>query len=238
MLQKALAYIVGLAENKTYTIDGETYSDRQLYRVAPYIPRAAAIEVNGLDSIVKLVRNELETFGGRILFIRVEGPRRVSVFTELDGDMEREDLYRAVCDAPDFKQGWREQEAAIIELRSAFIQNQDVDYLLDLLSRVSKEEGVTSEDNGVSQTVTAKQGIALKRLEMVKSRVSLSPYRTFTEVEQPESEFILRLDDEGRVGLFEADGGKWKMNAKVRIAAYFETELADETDRGRVVVMM
>lgn len=95
MLQKELAYIVGLAENKTYTINGETYSENQLHRVAPYVPRAATIEVNGLDSIVKLVRNELETFGGRILFIRVEGPRRVFVFTELDGDMEREGLYHA-----------------------------------------------------------------------------------------------------------------------------------------------
>ena len=238
MLKEALAYIVGLAENKTYTINGETYSDRKLCRVAPYVPRAEAIEVNGLDSIVKLVRNELDTFEGRILFIRVESPRRVSVFTALDAGLDRDSLYRAVCDAPDFKQGWREQEAAIIELRSAFIPNEGVDYLLDLLSRVSKEEGVTSEDNGVSQTVTAKQGIALKRLEQLKTRVSLSPFRTFTEIQQPESEFILRLDDDGRVGLFEADGGKWRMDAKARIAAYFETALAEETSGGRVVVMM
>ena len=29
-------------------------------------------------------------------------------------------------------------------------------------------------------------------------------------MEQPESEFLLRLDDDGNVGLFEADGGMWK----------------------------
>lgn len=238
MLKEAIAYIVGLAENKTYEIDGETYSDRKLCRIAPYVARPDAIEVNGLDSIVKLVRNELNTFGKQILFIRVEGPRRVSVFTDLDNDMVRDNLYRAMCDAPDFKQGWREREAAIIELRSAFIPNEGVEYLLDLLSRVSKEDAVTSEDNGVSQTVTATQGIALKRLEQLRPRISLSPYRTFTEVEQPESEFILRMDEEGRVGLFEADGGKWKLDAKERIAAYFEAALAEETGKGRVVVMM
>lgn len=74
--------------------------------------------------------------------------------------------------------------------------------------------------------------------EAGRSRVALRPYRTFTEVEQPESEFILRLDDEGRVGLIEADGGAWKMTAKASIAAYFETMLKEEVQSGSVVVML
>ena len=73
---------------------------------------------------------------------------------------------------------------------------------------------------------------------MDRSRIPLRPYRTFTEVEQPESEFILRLDDEGRVGIIEADGGAWKMTAKANIAAYFETTLAEEVHSGSVVVML
>lgn len=238
MLKEALTYLVSLKDNKTYDIHGDTYSDRELHRIVPYVARPASIDVNGLDSIVKLVHNELDILDNRPVFIRVEGPRRVSVFSTLDDDMKRDDLYRAICDAPDFKAGWREQAAAIIELRSAFIPNEDTDYLLDLLSRISKEDSVSSEDNGVSQTVTARQGIGLKSYERLKTRVSLIPYRTFSEVEQPESEFILRLDEEGRVGLFEADGGKWKLTAKERICAYFQTALNAEIEAGYVVVMM
>ena len=72
----------------------------------------------------------------------------------------------------------------------------------------------------------------------VKPRVALRPFRTFLEVEQPVSEFLLRLDDDGNVGLFEADGGMWQQTAKASIAAYFEDKLAEEVKDGKIVVMM
>lgn len=112
------------------------------------------------------------------------------------------------------------------------------DYLLDLLSRMSKDSGVTTRDNGVSQEVEARQGVSLKALVQVKPRVALRPFRTFLEVEQPESEFLLRLDDDGNVGLFEADGGMWQQTAKASITAYFEDKLAEEVKDGKIVVMM
>lgn len=110
--------------------------------------------------------------------------------------------------------------------------------LLDLLSRMSKDSGVTTRDNGVSQEVEARQGVSLKALVQVKPRVALRPFRTFLEVEQPESEFLLRLDDNGNVGLFEADGGMWEQTAKASITAYFEDKLAQEVKDGKIVVMM
>lgn len=152
--------------------------------------------------------------------------------------MDRYSLYSASCDVPGFREGFREPEQAIIELRSKFAPDEGVDYLLDLLSRINKENGVTTRDNGVSQEVEARAGISLKQMVQVKPRVTLCPYRTFLEVKQPESEFILRLDEDGNVGLFEADGGMWKMEAKRRISAYFEENLAAEIEAGKVVVMM
>lgn len=118
--------------------------------------------------------------------------------------------------------GWARE----IELRSRFAPGEGVDYLLDLLSRISKNSGVTTTDNGVSQTVEARQGVALKTVIPVKPRVPLRPYRTFQEVEQPESEFLLRLDEEGNIGLFEADGGMWKLTARQTIKAFLEKELS------------
>lgn len=241
MLKEFAAFLVGLGEDKTIVtkeINGETYAKGNIARIAPHVDRPDKITVNGLDSIAKLVRNELDLAENRPIYIRVCGPRSVEVFTTLDSYMERDYLYDAVCDAPDIKGGWMTQEEAIIKLRSSFISNEGTDYLLDLLSRICKEDNVSSDDNGVSQTVTARQGISLKHFEPVRSRISLRPYRTFTEVEQPESEFILRLDDEGRVGLIEADGGAWCMKAKDNIAAYFVEALSEEILSLRVVVMM
>lgn len=238
MLKDAIQYLVSLKDNKTYTINGETYSDRELHRIPRYVPHPFSLGVSGLDSIVKLVRNELDMFDNLPLFIRVDGARKVSVFSTYDDEMGRDTLYEASCDVPDFREGFREQENAIIELRSKFAPGDGVDYLLDLLSRISKDNGVTTRDNGVSQEVEARTGVSLKQLVQVKPRVQLRPYRTFLEVEQPESEFILRLDNDGNVGLFEADGGMWKMQAKASIVAYFEEKLAEEITGGKVVVMM
>lgn len=238
MLKEFAQYLVSLKENQTYEIHGDVYSDHDLHRIEPHVDRPSRIGVTGLDSIVKLIRNELDVLDALPLFVRVDGAREVSVFSTLDDVMERDGLYRAACDVPGFREGFRDYESAIIELRSKFIPGEGVDYLLDLLSRISKENGVTTNDNGVSQTVEARQGISLKQMVAVKPRVTLRPYRTFLEVEQPESEFLLRLDDEGNVGLFEADGGMWALTAKERIAAYFEEKLAEGVQKGNVVVMM
>jgi hypothetical protein len=80
-------------------------------------------------------------------------------------------------------------------------------------------------DNGISQTVVVQQGISLVGEENIKPRVKLCPFRTFREVEQPESEFIFRVNDDGKVGFFEADGGVWKMEAKDSIALYLKASL-------------
>lgn len=85
-----------------------------------------------------------------------------------------------------------------------------------------------AEDDGVSQRTTVKQGVQLKENVTVKGRVTLRPYRTFREVEQPASEFIFRLRSrDGGVpecALFEADGGKWKLDAVLTIKAWLETQ--------------
>ena len=238
MLKEFAQYLVSLRENRTYEINGDVYSDQELVRIPPYVARPARIHVTGLDSIVKLVRNEMDMFENQPIFIRVDGHSAISVFTTYDDDMKRDLLYGAECDVPGFCDGFRGYEQAIIELRSKFVPGEGVDYLLDLLSRVSVDNGVTTRDNGVSQEVEARQGVSLRTMLTVKPRVALRPYRTFLEVEQPESEFLLRLDGEGNVGLFEADGGMWKLEAKRRIAAWFEEKLDTEIGAGKVVVMI
>lgn len=243
MIEKALRYLVGLKDNKTYVIDGITYSDNDLVRVTERKRYPERKTVNSLDAIAKLISAEYATIGEQAgeanpLFIRVIDPKTVEVFTRPDQFQKRTYAYQAECVDADFREGWRDQQAAIIEIKSRFIPTEDSEYLLGLISRMKKEEGVRSDDNGVSQTITAKSGVSLVAVEGVKPRLNLRPFRTFREVEQPDSEFILRLDDNGRVGLFEADGGIWRMEAKDNIAAYFETRLHDMVADGRLVVMI
>jgi hypothetical protein len=240
MIEKALRYLVGLKENKTYEIDGKTYSDNSLHLVESERFYRKNLEFGSLDAIVKMLKNELHDYtdGTEPVFIRVVDHKNVEVFTRPDDRERRLFPYSAKCTDADFREGWRDQQAAIIELRSRFLPTNDSAYLLDLISRINNEEGVQSADNGVSQVVTAKKGASLMITEQVRPRLSLTPFRTFREVPQPESEFILRLDENGRVGLFEADGGIWKIEAKANIADYLSDALNLEVKSGVVVVMI
>lgn len=241
MIEKALRFLVGLKENKTYNIGGINYSDNELHQVEPVTHYPTTLEVGSLDAITKLIRAELPDYleNGEVpLFVRIDSPTAVSVFTRPDFKAKRKFIYSAFCKDANFKEGFRNQQEAIIELKSRFIPTADSVYLLDLISRINNEEGVKSEDNGVSQTITAKKGVSLMTTEQVKPRLSLQPFRTFREIPQPESEFILRLDDNGRVGLFEADGGIWKIEAKCNIQGFLEGELEKEIEAGQVVVMI
>lgn len=236
MLAKAIDKILSLKDNRTYEIGGHVYSDNPLTRIDPPIDRPKGIEVNSLDSICKLIRKEIEKVGTTVM-VRVSGSRTVEVFTTYLDDFSRNQLYTAKADVPDVRAGWRDHESALIELRSLFIPGEGTAYLLDLISRMAKDDSVKSADNGVTQTITATSGISLKASVEVKPRVVLQPFRTFLEVPQPESEFLLRIDEDGQIGLFEADGGVWKLEAKSNIADYLERELADLINGGDVIVM-
>lgn len=237
MIKEALEYLVGLKDTKLFEIDGENYADRRLERIPEIIDRPKTHKVNSLDAIVQLIKTEKDVLNAP-LFVEIDSPRQIVVYTTYDHVLTRDIPYEAVCEDCTFREGWRNHDEAIIELRSRFLPSDDADYLLDLLSCMSKEEGVTTNDNGVTQTVTAKQGVSLKENVTVKPIISLKPFRTFREVKQPESEFLLRVDEDGSIGLFEADGGIWKMEAKDNIAAYFREALAEEINQKAVFVLV
>lgn len=237
MLKAMVEKIVDLAIPKTYEVDGSVYASKDLVFIQDKKTRPCCIDVTGLDSVCKLVREERDHVGLHT-FVQVKSYREVVVFTTLDSDEERFDLYRCLADTPKVTIGqYMPYENAVIELRSLYIPGTDSNYLLQLLSSISSESKVTSTDNGVTQKVEAKSGIALNSVVEVKPRVNLQPFRTFLEVPQPESEFLLRISDRGEIGIFQADGGAWKLEASRGIADYFEVKLHDLIDKGFVTVI-
>lgn len=237
MLKSFVDRITELATPKTFEIEGRIYATHDLKLIETMKCRPKSIEVTGLDSICKLVRNEADHIGKK-LFIQVKNFKEVAVFTTLDGDEERFRLYTCVADTPNVTtSSFMPYEKAIIELRSLYIPNDDHAYLLKLISSVSSESKVTSSDNGVTQSVEAKTGIALNSMVQVKPRVTLRPFRTFVEVKQPESDFLLRISERGEIGVYPADGGVWKLEATRNIAGYFEEALKDLIASGSVVVI-
>ena len=232
MLKELIEHIQKTTQPLIQQIGGSTFAisgDGSAEEIRPTISHRDILPLHSLEALVKLVKTEA-TKAEKPLYITVPNHLTVRCFGQPNADARyfRQVYYEVkATDVPGFQNGFREHEKAIIELRSQFAPGDDVDYLLDLLSRISKEDGVTTTDNGISQSVEARQGVTLKTMVQVKPRVSLRPFRTFQEVEQPESEFLLRLNDDGDVGLFEADGGMWKLTARQTVKAFLEAELED-----------
>ena len=237
MLKEAIKEIERMAAPTIHEVDGAIFANQELVHIMDKKPMPRCIDLTGLDSICKMVRNEAAHVGLQI-FIQVKDYKSVSVFTTLDDGEDRQYLYKCTADTPAVTTDrFMAYEKAVIELRSLYIPNDGTAYLLKLLSSISNESKVTSSDNGVTQQVEAKSGIALSAMVPVEPRVTLQPFRTFIEVGQPASEFLLRINERGEIGFFPADGGVWKLEATRNVAAYFEDKLQDLIDTGAVVVI-
>lgn len=240
MIAEAIQKIIDIAKPSTEVIDGKLYSDKPMELIDTAKKHVKEIKVSGLPGLVELVKSEAILYASSDdpLFVEIVDPCYVRVFGSLDGDLDRTVWYSAAADdVPGFRSGYRTYEEFVIELRSRFVPNEGIDYLLDLFSRMDISEKSTSEDNGITQQVTVRQGISLKDMETVRPIVKLMPYRTFFEAAQPESEFLVRVDREGAIGIFEADGGMWKRTAKEYVFAWLASALLNETTDGSVKLL-
>ncbi|HRT84379.1 MAG TPA: hypothetical protein P5523_07040 [Bacteroidales bacterium] len=142
------------------------------------------------------------------------------------GDAGREVYMTAEAFAPKFNfYQFYDVESFIIAMQSCFVQNEDSDRILRIVGNIREEAVKQTGDNGISQMVTAKTGIATVEEVKVPNPVILAPYRIFREIEQPESKFVFRMQMGPRCALFEADGGAWRLNAMARIKEWLEIEL-------------
>ena len=110
-------------------------------------------------------------------------------------------------------------------LLSNFVVTVARDELFKVVKSLTNEQSMHTADDGVSQVVTVKQGVTLASNCQFKNPVPLAPMRTFTEIEQPESNFTLRVNEKANVALFEADGGAWKNDAVARVKEYLKSNL-------------
>jgi hypothetical protein len=220
-------------------VDGRKYTPASLHPVM-YNPRPDTTTVHNLRGFCGFITNDIDK---RIdkdkSLIVVDSPKNVRLISAVSGDdLGREELVTAKIDnnLKEFPFGrFLTQEEFAITFRSLFVQKNgdDFEYVLAYSSRLAGGTQIEGSDDGITQTVSVKRGMsgALKDQVALKPIVRLSPFRTFREVEQPESEFLLRVrlngNDAPTVALFEADGGAWVNHATENIVRYIQSIVAD-----------
>jgi hypothetical protein len=166
------------------------------------------------------------------LVVHVEDEGTVRVYSELDKYGRREELLRSLVIPVEFPfKRWLDRETANIEIQSKFVETGNKALLLKYIGNLTEGNSHTQTDDGVTQTATIKTGVASVGEAKAPNPIVLKPYRTFLEVDQPESSFVFRMREGLEVALYEADGGQWRNEAISNVANYFSKELNELSDR-------
>ena len=241
MLKAAIEKIQELTSAKTFMIEGKTFADKPLEEVNVTPAKPDTVKLTSLDALVQIVKKEAISTYSEHLFITVPFFNQVTCFTATHNidNFIRFNLYEAYAvDVP----GWDADvklpfEQASIALQTRCQETVDRDYALRLCSQISCGGKVTYNDNGIATSVVTQKGVALQGTETIKPLIRLKPYRTFQEVSQPESIFLIRIDERG-ISFIEADGGMWKLAARQTVKKYLEEALQDEINDGRISVAL
>lgn len=225
------------AKTEIITIGETEFVTRPVYE-PPRDPVPATLKLNTLTGLVEYINNgadgvKEDEIG---LMVHVVNERQVDVLSGTFGRADQRCTYAsatadAVLSKSDFQFGqYYDCESFVIKLLSLFEDFDGRASVLKIVGNIKEENVRQTGDDGVTQTVTARSGITRVEEVSVPNPVFLAPFRTFREVTQPLSPFVLRMK-QGHSGglptvaLFEADGGKWKLDAIQFIAEFLSSKI-------------
>lgn len=214
--------------------EGREWSSAGLRRLL-FEPKPAAVTVATLSGFVRFMAANVDGVPLEECLVVVESPKEVSLISATSGEGRERARYLEAKVDKELKEFPFEKylsvESFVIALRSQFEPSKDRDSLISYVSKVSGGSSFDLSDDGVSQQASTKKGVsgAVTEKGFTPGIVKLCPFRSFRDVPQVESEFLLRLKlidtEQAIVGcaLFEADGGRWRNDAMESIKEYLES---------------
>ena len=200
---------------KIYEVDGRQYSDAVLTPIQ--LPSPTPLEVDTLTAIKDYIERDPDGLLGNVVIL-VGGPSEVNVLSPIIGPFKQR--YRhmfAKVPRNSFRFGeFQNVENFIIALQSLFVQDDTTENILKIVGNITDGIVKAFKDDGVTQQITVRAGVTKVADIPVPNPVILRPYRTFMEIAQPASRFLLRMrsgEHAPTCALFEADGGAWALKA-------------------------
>lgn len=215
---------------QTIEAGNHTFTDRPMLRLQSDPSLPTAVDFYTLDGLAGFLEAEPDSNG----IIHVVSPTEVRVLGALTGaDAHLRPIHaRAICQTAQIRgfqfNSYVDMETLAIALQTCFEAKVGrIEELRKFCASVKSTNEIGTADDGVSQTVSAKRGIAAILETPVANPWDLAPWRTFPEIPQPTSSFILRFryDEEEPAGLFETGDLSWKVDAVKGIAGYLKSKL-------------
>lgn len=231
MLIEAFKWLAAHAEPNTIDRDGLLWCDRSLKPILRERLAPSSLVFPRLQGFVDFLNNKDINDD---IFVVVESPTSVVAYAKWNESNNldfRIQVAQATYDhQPISRVSDMRQDQFMVYGLTSFVDTPERKRLLQTVAALESGESRLSEDDGVSQVVTMKGGVKIKSVEAVKNPFTLRQYRTWSEVAQPESQYILRIGN-GSYGpilsLHDSQGDYWMLAAVQNIVSYLTKELKE-----------
>ena len=219
------------------SIGENTYASKNIQQIP--VPIASELEVFSLESVLDYVN--LNPDKSNKFIINVSDYNEVMVLGSLNENKERSMYLHAKIKSSLKLNQYLMVEDFILMLLTCFMAEPQQGALLQIASNITDELIKTNKDDGITQSVTVKSGIARLSTESLPNPVKLVPYRTFPEITQPEGLFAFRAQKTNSgpmLGLFDVDQNNWKIVTIREIKVYLNEFIAKELkDNSKVIIL-
>lgn len=235
MLVSLFKQIQESARNTIENVSGRPYATVNVNGVKD--PEPDTLEVSTLTALVDYLKTNVDAIHIDKTICHVVSPTKVNLLSALHGGFQQRSGYleaNARVRRLDFNK-FQDGEAFNIWLQSCFVEDPvfvdgqlratDKGLILQYVGNVKTDAVQTVGDDGVTQEITVKTGIASVGNVRLPNPVTLRPYRTFNEIQQPASQFVFRARSGPEFALIEADNGAWENEAVLSIKAYMEKQV-------------
>ncbi len=214
-------------------IHGIPHASKTVHPVLPpEVPKLALASLSGLVDFIKANKDGIDLSQ---VILTVDSYQTATMRSKVLSPHQRREIFAVAAALPiePFKFGsFDDLESFSIDVQTKFVADGERMRLLALAASITSGPIRTVVDDGVSQEVTLKAGVTMKASQEVRNPFTLKPFRTFSEIDQPASPFIFRLqksrdDQPPNAALFEADGGAWRIAAMVSIRDYLRKALPE-----------
>ena len=223
LTREAIDRIVELEKTEPIDLQGQKYTTKPVHRVND--PVASPLKGYSLTAVVDYLKENPD--GIKRCLVEISSGC-VDVTSPLNCDVRRSHYFSAKPnDVSITLNRMMDVESFKIMIMTAFIQDDNTKALLAFLSSLCEESSNELTDDGISQSIVAKTGVAQLDNVEVPNPIELRPYRTFCDIEQPKSLFVFRMQKGLRCALYEADGGAWIKDEVRAIKEFLRAGLLD-----------
>lgn len=211
---------------------GNEWSREKLELLRPPTDKATFLRVGTLTALCDLLLLDETVAAGRTMVVHVVSPGEVTVYSPMNARRERETVVMANALLGQEITGWKSLFDFNLAILTGCVDDAERAKLLEYTGNVKASEVFTVVDDGVSQSASVAKGIAANVVrEAAPTVVTLRPFRSFVEVEQVPSPFVLRMrnnrNEDIEVGVFECDGHSWMIQQMEKVGEFLRSRLDD-----------